>query len=161
MPICHSWSIVYPYTHNISCLTITLHESLGPYAHPYVSIADAHKSKTMQFIALMESLVLNLIGRFLGQLLGSHFAHQPFYNIYISYIHCMPTYIHNIYISYIHCILSIYTYIAYIYSMLQHTYLIHTLYGIIHPSIYISHIYIMSQYAYHIYILNKIGRAHV
>ena len=64
-PICHSWPIVYPYTHNISCLTITLHESLGPCAHPYVTIANAQKPKTMHIIALMESLDLNLIRRFL------------------------------------------------------------------------------------------------
>ena len=41
----HSWHAMCLYTHNISCLTITLHVSLGLYLHPYVSIADAHKSK--------------------------------------------------------------------------------------------------------------------
>ena len=142
MPIYHSWSIVYPYTNNISYLIKILNESLGPYGHSYVSIANVHKPKTMQVITPMESLVLNLVGRYLGQFkLRSHFAHQPFYKMHISYIHCMPTYIHlytyhlhtqhaSAYISYIYIACQhtfIYIHILYIHSMLQHTYLIHTL----------------------------------
>ena len=74
-----------------------------------------------------------LIGRFLGQFkLRSHFTHQSFYNAYISYINCMPTF--TIYIShtYIACHLSIY---------ISHTY-------IACFNIYISYIYCMSFYIY-------------
>ena len=113
--ICHSWPIVYPYTHNISCLTMTPHESLGPYIHSYVSIANVYKPKTMQVIAPMESQDLYFIWKIFGSIkLRSYFAHYPF-TTYISYIYiaCQHTFI------YIH--------ILYIHSMLQHTYLIHTL----------------------------------
>ena len=145
MPNCHSWSIVYPYTPNISHLTITLHESLGPHVHSYVSIVDAYKSKTIQVIALTESLNLDLVGRFFGEdfwviikvSLCTLSILQYIYLIYTLYDN-----IYNIYISYIHFMPSIYIYITYIYSMYQHTYLIHTLHGILHPSIYISHTYI-------------------
>ena len=133
-PNCHSWPIVYPYTHNISCLTMTSHESLGPYMHSYVSIANVHKPKTMQVIALMESQDLYFNQKIFGSIKIKVSLCTLAILQYTYLIHILHANIHSQYIYLIHtfypCIyIYIYIYITCIHSMAlyihPYTYLIH------------------------------------